>query len=89
MAKLLKVVFAPKFKKQFKKFPVVQKKKFEKQLRFLSENFRHPSLKARKMRSRGCFEAKVNYHYRFTYRIEKNELWILTIGPHDKGLGKK
>lgn len=89
MAKLLKVIFAPKFKKQFKRLPVAQKKKFEKQLKFLLKDFRHPSLKARRMGGKSRFEAKVNYHYRFTYRVEKNEAWILTIGPHDKGLGKR
>jgi hypothetical protein len=35
------------------------------------------------------FEARLDRHFRFTYLIKTNEIWLLTIGPHDEGLGKK
>ena len=35
------------------------------------------------------FEARIDIHYRFTFQIAGEEIYILTIGPHDLGLGKK
>ena len=35
------------------------------------------------------FEARIDIHYRFTFQITGEEIYILTIGPHDLGLGKK
>ncbi|MGI8419723.1 MAG: hypothetical protein ACR2LN_03700 [Candidatus Levyibacteriota bacterium] len=39
--------------------------------------------------SNGDFEARIDYHYRFTFSISAEEIIILSIGPHDEGLGKK
>ena len=41
------------------------------------------------MRGEDKFEARIDYHYRFTYKIESEDIWILSVGPHDEGLGKK
>lgn len=35
------------------------------------------------------YEARIDIHYRFTYSIQEGSALILTIGPHDEGLGKK
>lgn len=35
------------------------------------------------------FEGRVDRKYRFTFQVEGEEIYILTIGPHDEGLGKK
>jgi len=35
------------------------------------------------------FEARIDIHYRFTFQVMEDQIFILTIGPHDKGLGKK
>lgn len=77
------------FKKQFKKLPLKLQNKFLKQLKYLLQNPYHPSLHTKKQSGTDKFEARVDYHYRFTYRLENEEIWILTIGPHDEGLGKK
>jgi len=39
--------------------------------------------------STGVFEARVDLQYRFTFLIENEIILLLTIGPHDEGLGKK
>ena len=89
MARLLKPVFLPKFKKQYKKLHPVLRKKFTKQLVFLQTNPTHPSLAIKKMSGKDVFEARLDYHNRFIYEIVKNEIWLYAIGPHDEGLGKK
>lgn len=81
--------FSQPFKKQYEKLPVQLQKKFTKQLKFLLEDFRHSSLRARKMGGEEKYEARLDQHNRFTYQIVETEVWFLTIGPHDEGLGKK
>lgn len=89
MAKRLKPVFAPRFKKQYKKLPLNIRNKFTKQMRLLLENYRHPSLRTRKMGGVDRFEARIDAHYRFTFEINQDGIIFRTIGPHDIGLGKR
>lgn len=89
MAQLINFVFTPKFKKQYQKLPINIQKKFTKQLKFLEENYRHPSLQTKKMGGVEHFEARINLQYRFTFGIAEKEIILKTIGPHDAGLGKK
>lgn len=77
------------FKKQYKKLPLKLQNKFLKQLRFLLQNPSYPSLRAKRQSGTDKFEARIDFHYRFTYQIVGRELWFLTVGPHDEGLGKK
>ena len=41
------------------------------------------------MGGQDSFEARIDLHYRFTFKIEEDKIYILTIGSHDEGLGKK
>lgn len=75
--------------KQAKKFSPDVQKKFKKQLVYLQNDFRHPSLRARKKSGSDSFEARIDYHYRFTYHINEDTIFIESVGPHDEGLGKK
>ena len=75
--------------KQLKKLPREIQRKFIKQLNFLLKNPQHPSLRARKKSGTNIYEARIDDHYRFTYLFESDEATIVTVGPHDEGLGKK
>lgn len=75
-------------KKQYRKLPVSIQRKFTKQLRFLVTNYRHPSLRTRKMGGLTRFEARIDKHYRLTFEVGAGDITIRTIGPHDEGLGK-
>jgi plasmid maintenance system killer protein len=35
------------------------------------------------------FEARIDYKYRFTFNWENDEIIIISVGPHDVGLGKR
>lgn len=89
MAELLIPVLTDKFKKQFKKLPQTLRKRFNSKLPILLSNPHHPGFYSRKMGSINHFEARLTKHYRFTYAVVENEILLLTIGPHDEGLGKK
>lgn len=78
------------FKEEFDNLPLSIQKKYRKQIRFLLFNFFYPSLRIKKMRGyTNRWEARIDYHYRFTLYKEENELILISIGPHDEGLGKK
>ena len=89
MAQLVIPVFTKKFKKQFKKLPFSLQKRFDIKLSLLLTNPRHPSLRARKMSGTEIFEGRLTNHHRFTYQLINGSALLLTIGPHDEGLGKK
>ena len=85
----MKITIAPEAAGQLSKLPKPIQKKANKQFTFLLTNYRHPSLRARKMGDSKTYEARIDIHYRFTFQIEEENIYILIIGPHDTGLGKK
>ena len=86
---IAEIKFTENAETSFLKLPLHIRKKAKRQLKRLLENPRHPSLHIKKMQSVEKFEGRIDYHYRFTFIIEDNILWILSLGPHDSGLGKK
>jgi mRNA interferase RelE/StbE len=75
--------------KQIKKLPNYIKKKVEKQFGLLSKDMYHPSLRTKKMIGIPAYEARLDYQYRFTFIVENDSIFIISIGMHDSGLGKK
>jgi len=85
----MNIVFSPQAKKHIRKLPVSLRKTLYKQLTLLSENARHPSLRVKKMSGYPYFEARLSRHYRFVFDRVSGAIWIIALGPHDEGLGKK
>lgn len=64
--------------------PAVQRA-FAKQLAFLLNNLRHPSLQAKKYdEARGIWQARVTLAWRFYFTIEADTYTLLTIREHPK-----
>lgn len=85
----MQVLFTRKAEKAFDRLPIKIKRKVLKQFDFIDTDVNHPSLRVKKLQGTDYFEARIDYHHRFIYRIKKNILYILALGPHDEGLGKK
>lgn len=85
----MNIIVSPKAEKQLSKLPKHIQKKTHRQFSFLILDYRHPSLHSRKMSGQDLFEARIDLQYRFTFQIEEDTIYILTIGSHDEGLGKK
>lgn len=85
----MRIVLSKEAEKSYVKLPLSMKKKADKQFNFLATNIKHPSLKVRKMQKLPIYEARIDYHYRFIFSIERTTVTILALGPHDDGLGKK
>ncbi len=85
----MRIVLTKPAQKQFKKLHPTIKKKFIKQVAFLDINPKHTSLRTKKMVHSLFYEARIDRQYRFRFIWEKNSISIISIGPHDEGLGKK
>jgi mRNA-degrading endonuclease RelE of RelBE toxin-antitoxin system len=81
----MKISYTPHFKRDYKSLPREIKKKFKKQIKFLLENFWHPSLRCKKYdKKRGIWQARVNRYYRFYFLIKGDTYILLEIKPHPK-----
>jgi len=85
----MKIIFSNKAEKNFDKLPLQIKKKALKQFKPIDMDINYQSLHTKKLKGSDYFEGRIDYHYRFVYRIENETLYIISLGPHDEGLGKK
>ncbi len=79
----MRYLFLPNFTDQLAALPAVIQKKFWKQLGFLLSSITHPSLLAKKYNEADdTWQARVDRHYRFYFRIEKDVYIFLAIRQH-------
>ena len=73
-----------RFKKLYRKLPDPIKKKLARQLSYLLQDIRHHSLQAKKMVNRpDIYEARVDIHNRFTFKVAGDRITLRVVGPHD------
>ncbi len=85
----MEIHFTERAKRQYKKLAPEMKKKADKQFLLLRHNLKHPSLNVKKMGGSERYEARVGFHFRLSFFLEGNSIYILSVGAHDTGLGKK
>ena len=86
----MKIKLVPRAQKIYRKLPPSIQKKADKSFKQLLKNPKYPSLHIKKMKTtEEIWEARIDYHYRFTFIIIDDVYTIISIGLHDKGLGKK
>ena len=72
------------FLNEYSKLPVKVQRRVDKALLLLLSNYKHPSLRTKKMQGRKeYFEARVSRDYRIIFRIEADIYLLLHIGPHN------
>ena len=73
------------FKREYEKFPVIVQRAFEKQVRFLIRDIRHPSLRAKKYdEAENIWQARVTGDVRFYFRVVSDTYRLLGIRKHPK-----
>ena len=73
----------PRFKSEFRKFSKEIQDAFEKQIRFLLQDIRHPSLRAKKYdEDLDIWQARVTKNVRFYFRLEGDVYILLNIRRH-------
>ncbi len=75
----------PQFLRLYAEAPARIQKAFDQKLKFLLQNLRHPSLRAKKYdETRGIWQVRVNGGWRFYFSIEGDTYIIHSIRPHPK-----
>ena len=77
------ISYTPLFRERLKEYSEEIRQKFYKQVAYLQQNLRHPSLRAKKYSEvEGIWQARVDRSYRFYFLIEKNAYVLLDIKHH-------
>lgn len=79
----MRYLFLPSFTDQLATLPAPIQKKFWEQLGFLLSNITYPSLRAKKYNETdGTWQARVDKHYRFYFRIERDTYILIAVKRH-------
>jgi hypothetical protein len=74
-----------RFRRSYAAAPAPIKRAFEKQIRYLAQDLRHPSLHAKKYdENLNRWQARVTRDWRFYFRIEGDTYILLDIMKHPK-----
>lgn len=83
----MRITRADSFKRDYKKLPEEMKVRADKALRLLAANLSHPSLKAKKIKSReAIWEARVSRGYRFSFEMRGDTYILRRIGKRKEVL---
>ena len=81
----MKIIQTDSFKKDYQRLPEKVKKQTDKALKLLAANLFHPSLRAKKIKSReGIWEGTITKGYRFSFEIRGNTYILRRIGKHEE-----
>lgn len=81
----MKLLYSQRFRCSYLAAPKSVQKAFEKHVRLLLENLRHPSLRAKKYdEAKGIWQARVTRSWRFYFSIEDDAYLLHDIIPHPK-----
>jgi len=71
------------FLRDYRALPPDIRQRVEKQLRLLLEDYRHPSLRLKKLKGTDKFEIRISKGYRLTLRFDKEHMELRRVGTHD------
>lgn len=81
----MRLAYAERFLRSYAAAPSEIQKTFDRKAELLLDNFRHPSLRAKKYDvSRNLWQARVNRGWRFYFTIENDTCYLVDIMSHPK-----
>lgn len=81
----MNIQFTPRAKRDYADLPPRIQRAVDKQLDFLRENARHPSIQAKKYsETEDVWQGRVTRDYRFYFQIAGDTYLILRVIPHPK-----
>lgn len=76
-----------RFKEAYRALSPPDRERVKKALGLLKSNWRHPSLRVKKMQgTRTIWEARVSRSLRLTFNLEDDVILLRNVGPHDETL---
>ena len=73
-----------RFRRHYLALPESLQQRVDRQLEFLLQNLRHPSLRTKKMEGTdGIWELRVTKGYRLTFTIQADAYLLRAVGTHD------
>lgn len=89
----MKLNYKRKFLRDYDCLPQQIQKRFDQKLSLLLDNFRHPSLRVRKIQGivkgyQNVFEGSINMNYRFLFQVEDDTYILLRCGTHTQIFGR-
>ena len=83
----MKIKAYKSFKKACKVLPRNIQDKVDKQIEILEVNYLYPSLHTKKIKgTEGIWEVRIDIHYRMTFEIIGDTIYLRTVGNHDEVL---
>ena len=83
----MRVLAYERFHKSYHHLPRSLQRKVDKQVGHLAENPRHPSLQVKPIQgAKGIWEARVDLHYRMTFEMIDDTIYLRVVGNHDEVL---
>ena len=79
----MKISYTEPFLKDYRSLPPFTQKAFDKALKFLLQNPRHPSLRAKRLPGTLIFYSRITKSYRFTFQYEDETMILRRAGTHD------
>lgn len=81
----MKIIYSPRFQKNFKKLSIEIIDNTIEKILLLEENLFHTQLKTHKLHGKlnDYYSFSVNYKYRVIFEVDKEEIILLDIGDHD------
>lgn len=81
----MRLYYTERFRKSYARAPANIQRAFDQCIAFLIQNYRHPSLRAKKYdESRDIYQGRVNRKWRFYFKIEGDTYYLIDIIPHPK-----
>jgi hypothetical protein len=81
----MRLFYTERFQRSYADAPLQVQEQCEKQLAFLIQDFRHPSVRAKKYdETRNIWQGRVNRSWRFYFLIEGDTYYLLDIMTHPK-----
>ena len=76
-----------RFRKSYQHLPNQIQLKVDKQLTLLADNPHHPSLQIKRIKgAAGLWEARVDLHYRMSFEMRGEAIYLRVVGHHDEVL---
>lgn len=83
----MKILAYESFRTCYQQLPLSIQRKVDKQLQFLADNPRYPSLHTKRIRgTTNIWEARLDLHYRMTFEMSSDTIVLRIVGHHDEAL---